>query len=96
MSNDFVLALSTAEVSDAVDIVSIKREIYNAMPWLSDYCKDEKLLSRETLTDTTLRIISYFKDRLNDESEDIHDYSGAKLEKMTSYDIRLRFTGYRD
>lgn len=96
MRDDFVLALPTTEVADAVEIISIKRELYHATPWLSDYCKDEKLLSRENLSENTERIIHYFVRVLRDENVDIHDFAGVSLEKVTDYDIRLRFKGYRD
>ena len=95
MRGDFILSVPRDDITDVTESPSIKRELYHAMPWISDYCKDRKLIERERLPRDTERLIYYFKDILREEGEDIHDFAGAKLENVDQYNIQVRFMAYR-
>ncbi len=95
MKGDFILSVPRDDITDAIENPSIKRELYHAMPWISDYCKDRKLLERERLPVDTERLIYYFEDVLRDEGKDIHDFAQAKLEMVDQYNVRVRFMAYR-
>ena len=95
MPKDLLISVSTGEVTDETEIVSIKRAMYNMIPWLNDYCKDRNLLNREYLEIDTLKLIEYFVKILKEEGEDIHDFAGVKIVRMDKYDIRLKFLDYR-
>ena len=96
MADDFVLSVRTLEVTDETVVRSIKRELYNMVPWLSDYCKDRDLLKREFLHRETIELIKYFIEVLKDEGRDIHEFAGVKLEQADEYNVRIRFLGYRN
>ena len=95
MRGDFILSVLRDDITDVTESPSIKRELYHAMPWISDYCKDRKLIERERLPRDTERLIYYFEDILREEGEDIHNFAGAKLEKVDQYNIQVRFMAYR-
>lgn len=91
----FSLVVGTSEITTATGIDNIKRELYNAQVWLSDFCKDDKLLSREHLEINTVRIIEFFTNILREEGRDIHDYASCSFVKITSYSVEVIFKGYR-
>lgn len=92
---DFLLVVPTSEVSSAVGVDNIKRELRNAEPWLSDYCKDAKLLKREYLEVSTLRIIEFFTQCLEEDNRSVHDYASCSFTKINLYNVELLFKGYR-
>ena len=96
MKGDFILSVPRDDITDMTESPSIKRELYHAMPWISDYCKDQKLLKRERLPIETEQLIYYFEKVLKEEGEDIHSFAGAKLEKVDQYDVQIRFMAYRN
>ena len=96
MRGDFILSVPRDDITDVTENPSIKRELYHAMPWISDYCKDRKLIKRERLPRDTERLIYYFEDILREEGEDIHDFAAAKLEKVDQYNVQIRFLAYQN
>ncbi len=95
MRGDFILSVPRDDITGVTENPSIKRELYHAMPWINDYCKDSKLIKRERLPIDTERLIYYFEDILREEGEDIHTFAGAKLEKVDQYNVQVRFMAYR-
>jgi len=92
---DFLLTLPSSEVMDIVREDNWKRCLQNAEPWLSDFCKDDKLLRREYLETTTVRVIEFFTRVMEEENRSVHDYASCKFLKIDRYHVELIFRGYR-
>ena len=92
---DFILTLPSSEVMDVVYEDNWKRRLQNAEPWLSDFCKDDKLLKREYLEASTVRIIEFFSRIMMEENRSIHDYASCKFLKIDRYHVEIIFRGYR-
>lgn len=95
LQKDFLLIVPTNEVSSAIGVDNIKRELRNAEVWLSDFCKDSKLLKREYLEVSTIRTIEYFANCLAEENRSVHDYASCVFIKINSYQVELLFRGHR-
>ncbi len=92
---DFCLILPTSEIVSEIGKDNIKRELYNAQVWLSDFCRDRKLLDRENLSVETENILIYFKRIMQEEGRDIHDYASCSFKNINSYTTETIFRGYR-
>ena len=92
---DYSITVSTSEFANSVCSDNIKRDLINALPWLSDFCKDDKVMKVNKLTEQTEAIIKYFDDVLWEEERDIHDYASCKLGKVNSYTTEVIFNKYR-
>ena len=92
---DYSITVSTSEFANTVRSENIKRDLINALPWLSDFCKDDKVMKVNKLTEQTEAIIKYFDNVLWEEERDIHDYAGCKLGKVNSYTTEVIFNKYR-
>ena len=92
---DYSITVSTSEFANSVCSDNIKRDLINALPWLSDFCKDSKVMKDNNLTVQTEAIIKYFDNVLWEEERDIHDYAGCKLGKVNSYTTEVIFNKYR-
>ena len=95
MQKDFVLILPLSEVSSMVDSDNVKRELYNAEPWISDFCKNKKLLTDQYLSITVVTLIEYFSQILKEEGKSIHDYASCKFGKIDRFIVEITFRGYR-
>lgn len=95
IQRDFSLVIQTSEISSAVGSDNIKRELRNAEPWLSDFCKDGKLLDQQYLEISTIRIIEFFLQVFKEEAKDIHDYASCVFQRIDSYSVEVIFRGYR-
>lgn len=94
-NKDYSITVSTSEFANSVRSESIKRDLHNALPWVSDFCKDSRLMKTQTLSLETERIIEYFSQVLAEEGHDIHDYASCKLGSINSYSTELIFSKYR-
>lgn len=94
-NRDYSITVSTTEFANSVGSDNIKRDLMNALPWLSDFCKDSKVMMDNNLTLQTEAIIKYFDEVLEEELKDIHDYAGCKLGKVNSYTTEVIFSRYR-
>lgn len=92
---DYSITVSTSEFANTVRSENIKRDLINALPWLSDFCKDSKVMKDNNLTVQTETIIKYFKEVLHEEEKDIHDYASCKLGRVNSYTTEVIFNKYR-
>ena len=92
---DYSITVSTSEFANTVRSENIKRDLINALPWLSDFCKDDEVMKVNKLTEQTEAIIKYFDNVLREEERDIHDYAGCKLGKVNSYTTEVIFNKYR-
>lgn len=92
---DYLLVLPTSEVESAVGEDNIKRILRNVEPWLSDYCKDDKLLKREYLEVSTIRAIEFFCQCLKEDGRSVHDYASCVFTKINAYNVELLFRGYK-
>ena len=92
---DYSITVSTSEFANTVRSENIKRDLINALPWLSDFCKDDKVMKVNKLTEQTEAIIKYFKEALHEEEKDIHDYASCKLGRVNSYTTEVIFNKYR-
>ncbi len=94
--SDFILSVSRSELSNVISSQAIKRELYNALPWLQDYCKDKDVIKNNVLDRDTIAIIKYFVEVLDDEGRDIHSFANVKLLNVDNYEVSVKFISPRD